>query len=244
MKRALVHAVILLALLAARAQGDPGPAPWLAGLRAASGLAALEEDELLCRTAQSWARVLAAAGRIGHRGADGSTALDRYRAQGGTEARVGEIIGAGPSLLEVERAWEKSASHRDAVLKPYWTHAGWGSAPAGESRVWVVLFTRKVVCDLRVTEASRGVEVRGIMAPAAGGRPALYAGLDPVAPESWDRETGEFTFLLGPGEARSYLRLGWLDAGGLLAVTNVLTLPRETVSPAGPGRSGAPAGPP
>lgn len=237
MKRALVQAVILLVLLAVRAQGDPAPAPWLAALRAASGLAALEEDELLCRTAALWARALAVAGRLAHRGADGSTALDRYRGQGGTEARVGEILGAGPSLPEVERAWERSASHRDAVLKPYWTHAGWGSAPAGDSRVWVVLFTQKVVRNLRVTEAPRGAEVRGILPPATGGKPVLFAGLEPVALASWDGDSGEFLFLLGPGEARSYLRLGWLDGTGSLVVTNVLTLPRETGSPAGQGRS-------
>lgn len=244
MKRALVPAAILLALLALRAQGDPAPSPWLAALRAASGLAPLEEDELLSQTAALWARALGEAGRLSHRGADGSTALDRYRGLGGTEARVGEILGAGPSLREVERAWERSASHRDAVLKPYWTHAGWGSAPSGDSRVWVVLFTQKLVRDLRVSEGPRGVEVQGILPPAAGRLPALYAGLDPVALRSWDRDSGAFLFLLGPAEGRAYLRLGWLGAGGSLVVTNILTLPRETGSPAGPGRSSVPAGPP
>jgi hypothetical protein len=237
MKRALVPAAVLLALLAARAHAEPAPLPWIAALRAEAGLAALEEDELLSRTAALWARALAEAGRLGHRGAGGSTALDRYRGLGGTEARVGEILGAGASLAEVERAWEGSASHRAAVLKPSWTHAGWGSAPAGDSRVWVVLFTEKIVRDLRVTEVPGGVEVRGVLPPSAGGRPALYAGLDPVALQAWDSRTGAFLFLMEPGVARGYLRLGRLDDAGSFAVTNVLTLPRETGSPGAPGRS-------
>ena len=90
---------------------------WLNTLRASTGVPALAEDALLSQTSLDWAKVLAAAGVISHMGADGSNSLDRYRILGGTEARVGEIIGAGPVLSAIEQGWEKSPSHRALALR-------------------------------------------------------------------------------------------------------------------------------
>ena len=116
----------------------------------------MPRDALLSRTASLWAARLAEAGLLSHRGDDGSTGLDRYRAQGGTEVRVGEILGAGPDLVHVEKGWMASAEHRELALSPGWTHAGWGSAVSGASLVTVMMFTEKMVQDLLIAQDRPG----------------------------------------------------------------------------------------
>jgi len=218
-----------------------GPLGWANALRGARGLAALEEDALLSETAARWARALAQAGMLSHRGEDGSTALDRYRRLGGTEARIGEILGAGPSLLTIERAWESSPAHKQMVLKPSWTHAGWASAPAGDGRVWVMLFCQELVQGLRIGEDPDGLEVSGTFLPADARQPVLLAGLLRVEPASWDPVTRAFRFLLQPAQSAGYLRLGYIGAAGTVVVTNAVTWPRGTGSPGGPARFEGPA---
>ena len=248
--------LLLLALLPlpAHAQGDPAvpraadpapsPAAWINALRAASGVAPVEEDALLSATAARWAEALAAAGVLSHRGDDGSTSLERYRRLGGTEARVGEIIGAGPSLADIEAAWEASPGHRQAVLRPYWTHAGWGRAPAGGGWVSVVLFCQKLVTGLRIRVQESGLEISGWLVPAEVREPVLLAGLARVAPALWDPVTRGFLFRLAASESSGYIRLGYAGAAGELVVTNAFTLPRGKESREATGRFEAPAAPP
>ncbi|HYW82217.1 MAG TPA: hypothetical protein VFB30_03115, partial [Spirochaetia bacterium] len=99
---------LLFLLCAASVQGQNDPLVWIDGTRHKAGLTDLAPDALLSRTAEGWAVRLARTGVLSHRGADGSSALDRYRALGGTEVRLGEILGAGPNLADVEHAWRKS----------------------------------------------------------------------------------------------------------------------------------------
>lgn len=244
MKRALCLLTGLCALLCIPAWPDPTPTDWANDLRAGAGVSLLEEDALLSETASRWAAALASAGMLSHRGADGSTALDRYRRMGGTEARVGEILGAGSSLRDIQAAWEASPSHRKMALKPSWTHTGWGRAGSRDAVVWVVLFSQKLIQGLRVSASSGGLEVRGVFLPAEARHPVLLAGLLRVEASSWDPESRAFSFRLGVDEAAGYLRLGYIGPSGSVIVTNALTWLPGTGSPAEPGRSAAPAEPP
>ena len=249
MKRALFP-LLLIFVLSCAAAADESPLAWVNALRSRAGSPPVEADALLSKTASAWAGALAAAGVLSHRGADGSSALDRYRRLGGTEVRVGEILGAGPGLADIEAAWEKSPDHRPLVLKPYWTHVGWGSAtaraPRVETAVFVVLFCQKLVDGLLIEEREGSLEVRGSLRPPDARLPALLAGIRSIEPAEWDPRGRRFRFLVPPGERAGYLRLGYIGGTGDLIVTNAITPPAitsppERGSPEAPGRFEAPA---
>jgi hypothetical protein len=233
-------------LLPAAAVASPAPAAtesplgWLNSSREAAGRSDLAVDSLLSAAAQSWADVLAASGVLDHRGADGSSALDRYRAVGGTEARVGEIIGAGPGLPAVESGWAGSAEHRDLVRDPAWTHAGWGVTEyrrgSSSTQVWVVVFCQKLVDGLKLDGTGGGLEVRGAFRPPGAVRAALYAGIELLPPAEWDPSTRRFAFAVPPPALPGYFRLGYVSADGVFWITNAFTWPPGTGSPAGQAR--------
>jgi hypothetical protein len=233
--------LFLFCAVAAGAQNDP--LSWVNGSRGAAGLAVLAPDGLLSRTAEGWAARLARTGVLSHRGADGSSALDRYRALGGTEARVGEILGAGPNLVEVENAWRKSDEHREVALSPAWTHVGWGRHPSRTGDVWVVLFCQKLVDELRIDAQVELLTVSGRFVEEIAASPLLYAGLVPCQPAAWDARTRRFSFRV-PAPFEGYFRLGYVLPGKAYRLTNAFTWPRGTESPEGSDHSGEPAAPP
>jgi hypothetical protein len=163
---------------------------------------------------------------------------------GGTEAWVGEILGAGSSLRDVQEAWEASPSHRQMALKPSWTHTGWGCAGSRDAWVWVVLFSQKLVQGLRISASIGGLELSGVFLPTEARKPVLLAGLLRIEASSWDPDSRAFRFRLGPDEGAGYLRLGYIGPSGAVVVTDALTWPPGTGSPAEPGRFAAPAVPP
>jgi hypothetical protein len=232
---------LLFFVFATRAFAQESVLSWLNGLRAAVRAPAVQEDELLSLTALDWARTLAHAGIVSHRSADGSDALDRYRANGGSDARVGEIIGAGPTLSVIERAWGESPSHRALALRSYWTHAGVGEYPSGlSSTVCVVMFCVRLVDGLRVTRENSQVLFSGrFKSPEASGA-LLIAGIDVARPENWDRTSRTFLFRLPSADLASYIRLGFVTAEGGFFLTNAFTLPRGTGSPGGSAHFAAP----
>ncbi len=187
---------LLLAGAAAHAQTDP--LSWVNGIRRAAGSPDLVPDALLSRTAERWAMRLARTGVLSHRGADGSSALDRYRALGGTEIRVGEILGAGPSLREVENAWRKSDEHREVALTPGWTHVGWGRQPSGGQEVWVVLFCQKLVEELRIDERTAGLAVSGRFVEASAERPSSMRDWFSISPSPGIQSPGDSRFRCRP----------------------------------------------
>ena len=246
---ALLSLVLTVSVGAGRAaaqgldRGASEPLSWINGVRSASSLAPLLPDPVLSLCAARWSAVLAATGVLSHRGADGSTVLDRYRSVGGTEAHVGEIIGAGPDLGSVEKAWAGSDEHSGLVRDPGWTHVGWGMSSAGHSDVWVVVFAEKLVKDLALVEKSGSLLVSGTFIPESAARAALYAGLDVLPPASWDGAARRFSFVVPPESIPGYFRLGFVTADGAFLLTNAFTWPPGRESPeaqdrsAGPGQS-------
>lgn len=245
MKRRLLlrtlRLLFLICAVSAHAQNDP--LSWLNETRHAAGLARLVPDALLSRTAEKWAARLARTGVLSHRGADGSSALDRYRALGGTEVHVGEILGAGQSLVEVENAWRRSDEHREVTLLPAWTHVGWGRYPSRTAEVWVVLFCQKLVEELTIDVHTEGLTVSGRFVEGIEDRPLLYAGLAPCQPAFWDARTRRFSFQV-PAPVEAYFRLGYMLSGETYRLTNAFTWPRGTESPEAPNHSVEPAAPP
>jgi hypothetical protein len=210
---------------------------WLNAVRAAEGLEAVSMDDSAMKAAEAYAAVLAGLGRISHAGLDGSDALTRYLRAGGTSAHVGEIIGAGPGLAEIEAAWLKSGSHRSSILKPYWTHAGWGSAKSGNATVFVVVFVRTRVRGLTVGTEADGMRVvsgRFIDTEAAGA--ILLCGISAVDPVLWNTADRSFRFRVSAEADFSYVRLGYLTAENAFVITDVITSPRGRESPPGQTR--------
>jgi hypothetical protein len=195
---------------------------WVSRFRAAHGLAALAEpageragDLALQKAAAAYAAVLAASGRIAHRDGEGRSALARYRAAGGSAARVGEILGTGPSLSAVTAAWEASPAHAAAALDPRWTHAAAGRAQAGGSEYWVVLFAEQRVAGFKLTMEPGGTyRISGIFLDPRAADPELWSGLQAMPPEAWDPARREFRFLLPAGAGLRYHRLGFRTAEG------------------------------
>jgi hypothetical protein len=237
----LLFMVLVGAPLVGVAPAPADPLAWLNGVRRGAGAGPVQEDPLLSRAAALWAERCAASGLISHRGGDGSTALDRYRSLGGTEARVGEIIGAGPDVTRVEKGWMASDEHRRLALSPDWTHAGWGSAASGSSRVTVMMFTRKMVERLVIAPGPDVMTVTGAFGPEAAARGVLYNGLEQVAPVQWEPVDRTFRFEVPSGLIAGYIRLGFVTRDGRFVLTNAFTWPPGTGSPGASGRFAPPA---
>jgi hypothetical protein len=226
---------LILTLSAVRAfTAEPeNPLPWLNSLRSASGAGALGVDPLLMKTAENYARALAGLGRISHTGPDGSDALTRYLRNGGTSAKVGEIIGVGEGLSRIEAAWLSSPDHRSAILKPFWTYSGWGMAPVGEQQVWVILFTWTRTAGLEVREDGRGgLWIGGEFLPSDVRTPLLISGIEEFEAASWEPVPRRFAFFLPSALRTGYIRLGYISIDGGLVITDVITSSRGTGSQA------------
>lgn len=233
--------VLFFLLLCGVLSASADPLAWLNGVRRSAGVRSVQEDPLLSQTASRWAASLAAAGVLSHRGDDGSTALDRYRSLGGTEVRVGEILGAGPDVAQVEKGWMASDEHRLLAESPGWTHAGWGSAKSGTSLVTVMMFTEKLVDRLLIAEGPGLLTLAGrFLAPDAA-RGLLWNGLDAVGPDNWRPADRAFRFEVPAALVAGYLRLGYVTPDGRFTLTNAFTWPPGTEPPAVQDRFAAPA---
>ncbi len=193
---------------------------WLGRYRSAHGLAPLDPEPALESAARAYAAALAASGRLAHRDPAGRRALARYRAAGGSAARVGEILGAGPDLAQVAAAWEASPAHAAAALDPRWTRAGAGRARAGAVELWVVMFAEQRMEGFAVTpRPGGGYCLSGAFRESEAAEAVLLSGLALVPPDAWDPARREFRFLLPSGAGRRYHRLGYRTATGRFVLT-------------------------
>jgi hypothetical protein len=251
LRRVFLLLLLLLAFLApgaapadtatadAAAYDEAAALTWLAGFRAGQGLPELAPDPALERAAAAYAQVLAASGRLAHRDAAGRNALERYRAAGGSAARVGEILGAGPDLQAVTAAWAASPAHAAAALRPGWTHAGAGKAPAAGGEVWVVLFAEQRVEGFVVTRASGpagGYLIAGRFRDAEAAAPVLLSGLDVLPPASWEPERREFRFAIPAQAGFLYHRLGYRSREGAFELTSAFFPAAAATSSPAPAR--------
>ena len=138
-------AVVVVALLAffggplGRGSAQAGPVQDLTAMtnadRVAHGLRALSTAEDLQRVAQSKADEMARTKRLAH-----STGL-------GTKVsgwqRLGENVGRGPTLQEIETAFMASPSHRQNILDAGFTQLGVGVAHDGKDYLYVAVIFRQ-----------------------------------------------------------------------------------------------------
>jgi hypothetical protein len=216
-----------LAPLPASVRADSGAAPseaaiaWVNRIRAARHLGTLPTEPALERAAAAYAALLASSGRLAHRDGAGRGALARYRAAGGSAARVGEILGAGPNLEAVTAAWEASPAHAAAALDSRWTHVGVGRALAADSEFWVVLFAEQRVEGFRVVhDSGGGYEVSGVFRDAEAAGPVLLSGLEALEPAGWEPGRRAFLFRLPGTAGPRYHRLGFRTGTGKFTLTS------------------------
>jgi uncharacterized protein YkwD len=89
--------------------------------------------------AQAQADDLAAAERLGHLGADGSTLTDRLQRAGYTACTSAENVARGtPDIRSTVATWMGSAGHRANILDPAVTQFGF----AGTGQTWVLVLAR------------------------------------------------------------------------------------------------------
>jgi hypothetical protein len=230
----------LLGTMPAAGQAVSGAAPqeaawaWVNRIRAARHLDPLPTEPALERAAAAYAALLASSGRLAHRDGAGRGALARYRAAGGSAARVGEILGAGPDLESVTAAWEASPAHAAAALDSRWTHVGAASAPqtsapaapgrvqsSSSVRVWVVLFAEQRVEGFRVVrDSGGGYEVSGAFRDAEAAWPVLLSGLEALEPAGWEQGRRAFLFRLPGVAGPRYQRLGYRAGTGKFTLTS------------------------
>ncbi len=190
-------------------------------LREKSGLKELKRDSVLTATASGYAGVLLTRNRLSHRDPIQRTALDRFRANGGTSTIVGEIIGSGPDLGQVMQAWEDSNQHLEVILKPNWTHIGAGLASDPGRRIWVVLFTINRVENLRLLENGEGYILSGSFIPDEAEQPILLSGISGIEPTAWQNQSRSFQYRLPYSAAKLYHRLGYISREGQIKITDV-----------------------
>jgi uncharacterized protein YkwD len=122
--------------------------------RQAAGLSTITSCGALNRTAQAYADVLIGTRDISHTGPNGSTLQTRVAASGYVGwTNIGENLAAGQGTVdEVMTAWLGSSGHRANIMKPEFTHVGFGRTKGlykdntVESWFWVQNFGAGGIC--------------------------------------------------------------------------------------------------
>jgi hypothetical protein len=141
LKRIAFVAVAVVAVLGPLATG-PAQAGYTADLtamtnadRAAARLRALSTANDLQSLAQSRANEMARNGRISHTSGLGSK-VSGWK-------RLGENVGRGPALRDIETAFMNSASHRENIVDPGFTQLGVGVTFDGKEFLYVAVIFRE-----------------------------------------------------------------------------------------------------
>ena len=116
-------------------------------IRVDNGLNKLKICKPLTKSAQNYAKYMAAKNFLAHEGPDGSTIGTRIQQAGydwmnSTQgSQIAENIAAGQnSVSEVMKGWSKSKSHYKNMVNPVFTHVGFGMAVnerARSKKYWV-----------------------------------------------------------------------------------------------------------
>jgi uncharacterized protein YkwD len=110
-------------------------------LRAAVGASPVTMCSPLTAAAQDYSGLMASTNYYGHVGPDGSEPWDRMSAHGYNWRGAGENIAVGYQRVdEVMTAWRNSAGHYANIIKPGFTHVGFGRATStneGARIYWV-----------------------------------------------------------------------------------------------------------
>jgi hypothetical protein len=225
--------IVLLILFAYPLCAQASLLDWLNRVRAEAGLPACREDGRLARAAADYAARLAASGRLAHRDERGNSALERYRAAGGSATLVGEVLAAAAGPEAAGQAWLASPEHRELLLKTEWSHAGAGFSAWQDLTVYVLMFSAQRTGNLTISPVEEGYRLSGCFLPGLGAsRPLLWAGIEMPAPELWDPGTSCFLFRLPAASGGLYCRLGYRSTDGEIVVTDAF-IPRDlaTFSP-------------
>jgi hypothetical protein len=142
LRRIAFLTVAVLALVAGPMATGPAVAGWTADLtamtnadRAAARLKALSTAGDLQSLAQKKADELAKAGRLSHTSNLGSK-VSGWR-------RVGENVGRGPALRDIQTAFMNSPSHRDNIIDRGFTQLGVGVTFDGKEYLYVAVIFRE-----------------------------------------------------------------------------------------------------
>lgn len=112
--------------------------------RSLKGIERLALDNKLCEVAQKHSDAMARARKVQHV-IDGRDPGDRLRDAGVSGSSWGENVAGGFSDANaVMRAWLLSAGHKQNILNPDFTHAGFGLATdSAGMKYWTAVFLRK-----------------------------------------------------------------------------------------------------
>jgi len=107
----------------------------------------VRESAVLDRVAQSYAADMLARGFYGHVSPERTGVSERARSAGYPAGRLGENLAKGQaSVDEVMDGWMGSPEHRENILNPWFTEAGFGVAfgktAEGPRVLWVQVFGR------------------------------------------------------------------------------------------------------
>ena len=111
--------------------------------RTANGRVALGRNDRLERAAQDHACWIAATGKYGHKGANGSTPKGRVKAAGYRSCLTAENVAWGQSGAgQVVAEWMGSSGHKANILNRKLTDVGVGVSVLQGRLVWVLVFAR------------------------------------------------------------------------------------------------------
>ncbi len=115
------------------------------------GLKELYTEEILNITAEKYAAVLFEEKRISHTDKYGKRVLDRYRKEGGTGNKAGEILGTGRSVEGIFTAWKESGTHNRLITGDNWLRIGTAVVEENGVYVAIVLFSVSIVENYVIT---------------------------------------------------------------------------------------------
>lgn len=148
MLRLILVFLALLAVPPARAETDEA-LDLLAGVNAVRrehGLPSLRFEPSLSKTAQDYARQLAAWGQLSHKGPDGSSLQSRLESQGYAFRLAAENLASGLiGAQETVGLWRDSPGHRKNMLLADVREAGVGMDRAKDGQAyWTLLLGRRM----------------------------------------------------------------------------------------------------